>query len=132
MNTARKDKKALRRRDGTGHLDPQYATDLRRRSMQSAGRSPGLAFFGRAQSADSFAESLGEGFVAGITTGERAETDAFDWLGADENGGPFVMTSGRTEFAKGTDQSNPADATREPFPRASSEFPKGAAESEDE
>jgi hypothetical protein len=42
------------------------------------------------------------------------------------------MTSGRTEFAKGTDQSNPADATREPFPRASSEFPKAAAESEDE
>jgi hypothetical protein len=132
MNEARKDKRPLRRRDATGHLDPKYATDLRRRSIQSAKGPPALAYFGRAKSADLFAEALGEGFVEGVTTGEGASLDALGGAVADENGGPFVTTSGRTEFAKGTDPSNPRDATREPFPRASSDFPKAAADSEDD
>ena len=32
-------------------------------------------------------------------------------------GGPFVETSGNTEFAGGTDESNIPEATREPFPK---------------
>jgi len=34
----------------------------------------------------------------------------------EERGGPFVQTSGSEEFAYDTDESNPIDATREPFP----------------
>ena len=131
MNEA-KEKKSLRRRDATGHLDPKYATDLRRRSIQSAGGRPAIAFFGRSRSEDLFAEALGEGFVEGVTTGEGATLDSLGAAVADEDGGPFVPTSGRTEFAKGTDPSNPRDATREPFPKASSDLPKAAADSEDD
>jgi hypothetical protein len=34
----------------------------------------------------------------------------------EESGGPFVETSGRSEFAYGTDASNPKDAEQAPFP----------------
>jgi hypothetical protein len=34
----------------------------------------------------------------------------------EEDGGPFVVTRDEDELAGGTDESNPEDATREPFP----------------
>ena len=35
----------------------------------------------------------------------------------EELGGPFVETAASTEFAGGTDESNPEDASQEPLPR---------------
>jgi protein-disulfide isomerase len=87
-------KAPIRRRDGSGHLDPKYRAKLLAASGHA--REPGddHAFLTGARSSDAFAEKLGE-----------------------ENGGPFLETSGSTEFAHGTDASNIAGATREPFPR---------------
>jgi hypothetical protein len=49
------------------------------------------------------------------TDGTTAE-DSRDQEVPEESGGPFVETSGRREFAYGTDASNPKDAEPAPFP----------------
>jgi hypothetical protein len=64
---------------------------------------------------DDFAEELGEEFVATATSGEAAD-DARDAVVPEEDGGPFVTTTAESQYAEGTDASNPADAEREPFP----------------
>jgi hypothetical protein len=112
-------KRSFQRRDATGHLDPKYAADLRQRSIRSAQPDGGVAFLGRAKSLDPLAEALGEEFVEAATTGEDAGT--LNRSVPEEEGGPFVLTTGRTEFARGRDRSNPKGATREPFPRASAD-----------
>jgi hypothetical protein len=37
----------------------------------------------------------------------------------EEQGGPWVVSAASEEFALGFDDSNPADAHREPFPKTS-------------
>jgi len=63
------------------------------------------------------AEKLGEEVIETATSGEDEAEDVFNQIVTEENGGPFLETSGGTEFAHGTDASNIAGATREPFPR---------------
>jgi hypothetical protein len=65
---------------------------------------------------DDLAEELGEEFVESATSGEQAAEDMRDEEVPEESGGPFVETSGNSEFAYGTDASNPKDAERDPFP----------------
>jgi hypothetical protein len=104
--------KALRRRDATGHLDPKYAADL---LAQSGGHEvEGSSFVTRPRSKDDLAETFGEEFVETVTSGESHEEDAEEV--PEERGGPFVETTAGTEFAEGTDESNPEGADREPFP----------------
>ena len=55
-----------------------------------------------------------------ITGAEDDEDENLDQIVAEESGGPFIETTGAIEFARGTDASNPRDATREPFPKTSS------------
>jgi len=120
MKASSKPQKPLQRRDATGHLNPKYAADLRKRSLASGhSDAGGVAFFGRAKSSDTLAEGLGEAFVAAATTGEGG-ADAHDLVVPEDAGGPFVITKGRDEFAQGSDPSNPPEATREPFPTAQS------------
>jgi hypothetical protein len=110
----------IRRRDATGHLEPTYAADLHAKSGKDAkGNDP--AFIGAgARSRDELAESLGEEFVESATSAEStAERSPNDDIFTEESGGPFVTTNAKIEFAKGTDASNPEDATREPFPKSS-------------
>jgi hypothetical protein len=104
----------IRRRDGSGHLDPKYAADLRRR----IGRPDpeGVGFLAQSRSSDDLAEALGEQFVEGATTGEGAGEEQLDQEVPEERGGPFVRSNAGTEFAEGTDRSNPKGAKREPFP----------------
>jgi hypothetical protein len=75
------------------------------------------AFVDESHSSDTLAEQLGEGFVETATTGQYEGEDVFDQVVAEENGGPFIETSARIEFAHGTDASNIKGATREPFPK---------------
>ena len=117
MSTARKRQKPIHRRDATGHLDPKYAADLRLRSRESSPPAENVAFLERAKSADPLAEVLGEEFLEAATTGEDAGIEALNQNLPEDEGGPFVLTRGRDEFARGNDASNPRDATREPFPR---------------
>lgn len=80
----------------------------------------GNAFFpdpgnGRAVAPDDLAEELAEEFLSAATSGEDASER--EEIVPEENGGPFIQTSGDAEFADGTDESNPADAEVEPFPK---------------
>ena len=110
---------AQKRRDGAGHLDPKYAADLRARSLESASaRRDDRAFLdGGARGSDSLAEEMGAEFVEAATSGEDQNQDVRGQEVTEEVGGPFVETSGATEFASGTDASNPEGTAREPFPR---------------
>jgi hypothetical protein len=65
---------------------------------------------------DDLAEELGEEFVESATSGEQAAEDMRDEEVPEESGGPFVETTANSEFAYGTDASNPEDAERAPFP----------------
>jgi hypothetical protein len=125
MTTERKRQRLIHRRDATGHLDPKYAADLRLRSLESARGSEDVAFLGSAKSTDSLAEVLGEEFLESATTGEDANLEALNQNMPEDEGGPFVLTRGRDEFARGNDPSNPRGATREPFPKARADQDEG-------
>jgi hypothetical protein len=104
------------RRDGTGHLSKQYAADLRERSMESAEPKDAPSFVEGTSSGDPLAEELGEDFVQTALSGEDTLEESLDQVVSEERGGPFIESTGGTEFAEGTDASNPKGAKREPFP----------------
>jgi hypothetical protein len=112
-------KKPVTRRDATGHLDPEYQRKLLEESGKSSDDADGKAFLIGSHSTDELAEELGETFIEAATSGEDAEGDRHERVVDEEAGGPFVPTSARQEFAEGTDESNIAEATREPLPRTS-------------
>jgi len=122
-----KPKTPLRRRDATGHIDPQYARELLAKARETRNEDDGpdstRAFITGNSSDDELAEELGEAFVEAITSGEESEAERRDQVTPDEYGGPFVYTSGRDEYALDTDESNIAEATREPLPRTSNTEP---------
>ena len=117
MTTARKRPLPLKRRDATGHLNPKYAADLRSQTLEHAHHDD-VAFLGHAKSKDPLAEVLGEDYVAAATTGEDVGLETLNQGLPEDEGGPFVVTRGRDEFARGPDESNPKGSTREPFPTA--------------
>jgi hypothetical protein len=106
--------KAIRRRDGAGHLDPQYAADLRAKSSRPEPEP--ASFLNRPRSSDDLVEELGEEVVGEATSAEHEGGDILDQEVPEERGGPFVETTGAEEFAHGIDASNPKGAKREPFP----------------
>jgi len=110
-------KKAAPRRDATGHLDKKYAADLRKRSRESREPDDSDAFIRKNRAHDALAEQLGEEAVTAMTSGEDQSDQLQDKEVSEEEGGPFVVTSGGEEYADGTDPSNPKSATREPFPK---------------
>jgi hypothetical protein len=107
---------SVARRDGTGHLDPKYASELRSLSEESAEKDDNVAFFRKPRTGDDLAEQLGEEAVETATSGEDQGEDALNQDVPEERGGPFVETTASTEFAEGVDASNPKGARREPFP----------------
>jgi hypothetical protein len=120
-------KKPIRRRDPQGRIDPRYARELlaKGRETKNDHDSPeaGHAFLRGPSSNVALAEELGEAFVEAVTSGEESEALRHERITQEENGGPFVETSGNEEFAVGTDESNIATATREPLPRTSKAIP---------
>jgi hypothetical protein len=109
--------KVRQRRDATGHLDPKYARDLRALSREHRDDQDDRAFFKRPRTGDDLAEELGEEAVETMTSGEDQSEHLTSQEVEEERGGPFVKTRASDEFARGTDRSNPRNATREPFPR---------------
>ena len=109
------------RRDATGHLDSTYAADLHAMSLASAeDHTVDRAFLRRSKTLRApLATELGREAVTTMTSAEDQSDQLQDVkLGlGEEIGGPFVPTTGRREFARGSDRSNPRGATREPFPR---------------
>ncbi len=95
-------------------MDPKYASEL----LKLGGREKeGRAFLARSRSSDGLVEGLGEEFVEEATSAEYEGRDYLDTENVEEWGGPFVETPADTEFAHGTDASNPKGSTREPFPK---------------
>lgn len=110
-------KKVTKHRDATGHLDADYE----RRVLEAARsqRDDGAAFVSGFRTADSLAEELGEAFLESATSGEESEPERRDRILPEESGGPFVSTRASQEFAYDVDESNIAEATREPLPKTS-------------
>lgn len=120
MDKSKKHTPVAPRRDATGHLNPEFAAELRAHSGELGTSRDDNAFLPSAIRHDSLAEELGEGFLRNATGAEADEEETLEQVVPEESGGPFIVTTGATEFADDTDESNPADATREPFPRTSS------------
>jgi hypothetical protein len=109
------DRPYLDHRNGAGHLAPAYEAELRARVQRRARSQGDDAFVSRTSPTDPNAEQAGEEFMIMVTRGEP-DPFADDEDRTDERGGPFVESYAGVEFAYGTDASNPAGATREPFP----------------
>ena len=95
------------RRGGQGRRKPQRPDD-------------GTAFLpdGAARSDDDLSERLAEEYVAAATSGEEPDEERLDASVPEDIGGPFIETTAEEELADDVDETNPADATREPVPRA--------------
>jgi hypothetical protein len=107
--------KPILRRDGSGHLNPRYAADLRAGIHRHEDDS--TAFLGGSRSGDDLAEELGEEVVETATSGEYEAEDALNQSVPEDRGGPFVPSTAGAEFdSEDVDESNPRGATREPFP----------------
>jgi hypothetical protein len=103
-------------RDGAGHLDAFYQARLNARISEHAHKPRDRAFVSGTWSADPSVEESAEEFVLTVTSGEDGGESMLDEVATEESGGPFVETSATTEFAYGSDRTNPIGATREPFP----------------
>lgn len=110
----------IRREDRPGHLDPKYAASLLSRGTSSRKRDDDRAFISEGRARDDLAQELGEEAVLAMTSGEDDIAEHRDAYVEEDRGGPFVSSDGDLEFADGVDDSNPADALREPFPTVSS------------
>jgi hypothetical protein len=110
-------KKTIKRRDATGHLDAEYERKLR--SSSPPPRDDGVGFLSGFSRGDPLAEELGEAFLESATSGEESEPERRDRVLPEEEGGPFVSTRASQEFAYGFDESNIPEAMREPLPKTS-------------
>lgn len=120
--------RSVKRRARGGRIEPRYARELlakaretRNQDDQSDGAS--FAFLKGARPIDPMARERGETFLQTATSGEESEAEWRDQITVDEVGGPFVVTNASEEFAAGTDESNIAEAEREPLPRTSKAEP---------
>jgi hypothetical protein len=102
--------------DNAGHLDPFRALRLHEIAAQNRARPPDAAFVVGSEAEDDLAEELGEGAVVAMTSGVSIVVEHFNLDVEEDWGGPFVESTASKEFASGTDESNIAEATREPFP----------------
>jgi hypothetical protein len=109
-------KKAAKRRDATGHLDAEYERRVRASWPR---HDDGLAFLSGFRTVEPLAEELGEAFLESATSGEDSEPERRERIFTEEEGGPFVRTRASQEFAYDFDESNIAEATREPLPKTS-------------
>jgi hypothetical protein len=100
---------------GTKHKHPVPVKHGRPDSGDAFLRDPGE---GPAHTKDDLAEELAEEFLLSATSAEESLPDALEGEVPEELGGPFVPSSGKREFAKGVDASNPKGARKEAFPTA--------------
>jgi hypothetical protein len=110
-------KKVVKRRDATGHLDAEYERKLR--STARPRDDDEQAFLTGFNSREPLAAELGEAFLESATSGEESEPERRDRILTEEEGGPFIRTRASQEFAYDVDESNIAEATREPLPKTS-------------
>jgi hypothetical protein len=106
----------ISRRDGAGHLNPEYEAHLLALGRASkTGESAAFVDGGLADS-DSYATELALEYIESATGAQSEGQEMLDRQTPEEDGGPFVETSAHTEFATDSDAPNIEGATREPFP----------------
>lgn len=110
-------KKVIKHRDATGHLDVEYERKVR--SGARARDDDELGFLTGFTSREPLAAELGEAFLESATSGEESEPERRERIFTEEDGGPFVRTRASQEYAYDFDESNIAEATREPLPKTS-------------
>jgi hypothetical protein len=110
-------KKVVQHRDATGHLNAEY--ERRLRASARVKDHDQQAFLTGFRSGEPLAAELGEAFLQSATSGEESEPERRERIFTEEEGGPFVRTRASQEFAYGLDESNIAEATREPLPKTS-------------
>jgi len=81
--------KVMKRRDGVGHIDPSYRSELLRLSSRPPPASDAVPFIGSNRSTDELAEQLGEDTIVTATSGEWAAPDAFDVDAPEDLVSPF-------------------------------------------
>jgi hypothetical protein len=101
--------------DNQGHIDPERAARLLGLTATPNGAGY-TAFIESSATKDDLAEQLAEVAVVAMTSGDGRMVEDMNGDVEEDWGGPFVVTSASREFAGGTDDSNIAEATREPFP----------------
>jgi hypothetical protein len=101
--------------DNQGHIDPDRAARLLGLTASSK-NGDYAAFIDKSEAEDDLAEELAEVAVFAMTSGDSRIAEDLNRDVEEDWGGPFVVTSASREFAGGTDDSNIAEATREPFP----------------
>ena len=102
--------------DAAGHMDPARQKHLLELAREGKPSDADEAFVKKSHTNDDLAEELAESAVASMNSGAEELTAELNAEVVEERGGPFVKTTGGTEFAEGTDESNIPEATREPFP----------------
>jgi hypothetical protein len=103
------------RRDGSGHLNPEYQAHLL--ALSRSGRERVTeAFVDSTTDTDPGATELAYEYVESATGAQSEGQEMLDRFMPEEEGGPFVETSAQTEFAMDSDAPNIEGATREPFP----------------
>lgn len=117
-------KKKVSHWDSSGHLSPAYEHQLHELAQsQRRLRDEARAFISGTHTNEEISRELGEAFIETATSGEETESERHERVIAAELGGPFIVSSARREFALGTDESNIAEATREPLPKTSDSDP---------
>lgn len=117
MPTTKKSVPPIRREDHAGHLDPKHAASLLAKGAATRSNDDDRAFVGPRSQRDGLAQELGSEAVVAMTSAEDDLTEDLARDVEEEAGGPFIVTSAATEFAHGTDKSNPKGARKAPFPR---------------
>ena len=102
--------------DTAGHMHPARAQHLLELAHENRTVAVEHAFIVASSTDDDLAEELAEAAVTSMTSGQDELSDHLEAEVVEERGGPFTETSGNVEFAAGVDESNIAEATREPFP----------------
>jgi hypothetical protein len=103
------------RRDGSGHLNPEYEAHLL--ELSRVGKEPErMAFVDGTLNSDPGATEFALEFVESATAAQSEGQEMLDREMPEEEGGPFVETSAATEFAMDSEAPNIEGATREPFP----------------
>jgi hypothetical protein len=115
---ARKATSSARKSAAAKAVEVTSSAEARREKHPGRPEQPAAFFLDARHATDSLAEELGESVVLSATAGEDTE-EHYERELEEEDGGPFLETSGRTEFAYGVDESNPEDAEPAPWPAVS-------------
>lgn len=108
---------------GTAAAPEDAAYEHKRRPKWRSPADYELGFLSGMRTREPLAEELGEAFLESATSGEESEPERHERVLIEEEGGPFVRTRASQEFAYDFDESNIAEATREPLPKTSSSDP---------